>query len=101
MAVVPPVGAMVIAARKHVANHLIDAGATSPGSAVTYQPGLRLRRKGLKYLTQRGIVTLTGDGRYWIDEPEYRAYRSTLRKRVGIIVGGALAAAAAAFAFTR
>ena len=100
-AVVPPIGAMVLAARKHVANHLIDAGATSPDSAVTYQPGLRLRRKGLKYLTQRGIVTLTEDGRYWTDEAKAAEWRSKVRKRVLVAIGGALAATAAIFAATR
>jgi hypothetical protein len=99
MAAAPPALAMI--ARRRVAEHLIETGATSADSAVTYQPGRRLRRKGLSYLTRRGIVTLTQDGRYWIDEAKYREWHGKVRKRVAIAVGGALAAAAAVFAFTR
>jgi hypothetical protein len=92
---------MIMIARRRVAEHLIDAGATSADRAVTYQPIMRLRRKGLRYLTRGGIVTLTAEGRYWIDEPKYQEWRSSVRKRIAIGIGGALAATAAVFAFTR
>ena len=93
--------AAVMVARRRVADHLLDVGATSAERAVTYQPSRRLRRKGLRYLTKRGVITLTDDGRYWIDEGKYREWRSSVRKRIAIGISAALAATAAVFAFTR
>ena len=101
MVATPPIGAMMMIARRRVAEHLLGVGATSADHAVTYQPGHRLRHKGLRYLTRSGVVTLTSDGRYWIDEAKYQQWRSSVRKRVAIGVGAALAATAAVFAFTR
>ena len=101
MVATPPIGAVMMIARQRVAQHLLEVGATSEDKAVTYQPAMRLRRKGLRYLTRNGVVTLTQDGRYWIDEAKYQEWRGKVRKRVAIGIGAALAATAAVFAFTR
>lgn len=98
---VPPIAAAIIRARKHVIRHLVETGATAASSAVTYQPQRRMHRKALAYLQGKGIVSLTQDGRHWVDETKADAWRKKLRNRMAIMIGGALAAVGAVFAMTR
>jgi hypothetical protein len=96
-----PIPAVIMRARRKVIGHLNRVGATTPNRAVTYIPTRRHDRQGLAYLQRRGVVTLTQDGRLWLDEEKAAELRQATRTRMAVIFGGAIAAAAAVFAFTR
>ena len=88
-------------ARRKVLRHFTDVGATSARAAVTYIPTRRLERNALAFFQRRGIVSLADGGRYWMDAAKADEWRSNVRRRMMIGIGGALAAVAAVFAFTR
>ena len=88
-------------AQRKVTGHLAGVGATSPGAAVTYIPRRRFERQALTYLQRKGVVSLADGGRYWVDETKAADLQRATRTRVAVIAGGALAAAAAVFAFSR
>jgi hypothetical protein len=46
-------------------------------------------------------VSLAPGGRYWVDETKAAGLQRATRTRAAMIAGGALAAVAAVFAFTR
>jgi hypothetical protein len=95
----PP--ALFMHARRKVVAHLTRVGATSAGAAVSYIPSRKLERNALTYLQRHGAVSLAEGGRYWVDEGKAAELQSSTRKRIAVIAGGALAAVAAVFAFTR
>lgn len=95
----PP--ALRMQAQRKVANHLASVGATSPDAAVSYIPRRRFERKALTYLQAKGVVSLAKGGRYWVDEAKAADLHRATRTRLAVIAGGALAAVAAVFAFTR
>jgi hypothetical protein len=92
---------MIMQARRRVTGHLAGVGATSAGAAVTYIPTRRMERNALTYLLGKGVVSLAEGGRYWVDEAKAAQLQRATRTRIAVIAGGALAAAAAMFAFTR
>ena len=96
-----PIPALIMRARRKVANHLASVGATSAGAAVSYIPTRKVDRNALAYLQRQGVVSLADGGRYWVDEGKAADLRRSTRRRVAVIAGGALAAVAAVFAFTR
>ena len=85
-------------ARQKISDHLTRFGATSAGSAVSYIPTRKSERKALTYLQRQGVVSLAEGGRYWIDEDKLAGQRGGGRTRTAMILGGAIAAAAAVFA---
>lgn len=97
----PAIAVAVMRARRTVIEHLTGVGATSADAAVTYIPTRRLQRKALAYLMRRGVVNLAEGGRYWLDQAKAAEWRRTTRARMAIVLGGAVAAVAAVFAFTR
>lgn len=101
MAVTSPVPALVMRARRRVIAHLTDVGAISASKAVAYLPSRRLEKNALAYFTRKGVVNLAEGGRYWVDEEEAADWKRTKRNRMALILGGGVAAALAAFAFTR
>jgi hypothetical protein len=101
MTPVVPVPALVMRARRKVINHLTGVGATSADKAVSYIPTRHLEQRALAYLQRQGVVSLAEGGRHWIDEQKAAEWRNSRRARAAIVLGGAVAAAAAVFAFTR
>jgi hypothetical protein len=99
--VASPIPALMMQARRKVTAHLTGVGATSADRAVTYIPTRRIERNALAYLQRKGAVSLAAGGRYWVDEAKAADVQRAGRKRIVAIAGGALAAAAAVFAFTR
>ena len=95
----PP--AVRMRARRKVVSHLAGVGATSADAAVSYIPSRRFERQALAYLQHKGVVSLAAGGRYWVDEAKAADLQRATRARAAVIVGGALAAVAAVFAFTR
>ncbi len=96
-----PIPALVMRALRTVVDHLAGVGATSAGAAVSYIPTRKVERSALAHLQRHGVVSLADGGRYWVDEGKAADLRRATRTRAAIIVGGALAAVAAVFAFTR
>ena len=96
-----PIPAIIMQARRKVTGHLAGVGATSAGEAVTYIPARRIERNALAYLQRKGVVSLADGGRYWVDEAKAAQLQRATRTRIAVIAGGAFAAAAAVFAFTR
>lgn len=88
----PTIAAAMRRGRRLVVDHLTQVGATSADGAVTYQPQDHPRRKGLGYLMAQGIVHLTEDGRYWLDQAAADEWRRNSRTQAALIAGGAVAA---------
>jgi len=88
----PTIAAAMSRGRKGVIDHLTGVGATSADSAVTYQSQQHADRKGLAYLLSQGVVRMTQDGRYWVDEPSAEEWRRGQRTQAALIAGGAVAA---------
>jgi hypothetical protein len=88
-------------AQRKVTSHLASVGATSADAAVSYVPRRRFERRALTHLQSKGVVSLAEGGRYWVDEAKAANLQRATRKRIAVIAGGALAAVAAVFAFTR
>ena len=93
MATSPPtIAAAMRRGRRSVIEHLTSVKATSADAAVTYQPQDHPLRKGLSYLMAQGIVNLTEDGRYWLDQAAADEWRRNSRTQAALIAGGAVAA---------
>ena len=88
----PTIAAAMRRGRRSVVEHLTSVRATSADSAVTYQPQEHPQRKGLSYLMAQGIVNLTEDGRYWLDQAAADEWRRNSRTQAALIAGGAVAA---------
>lgn len=96
-----PLPPLLMQARRRVTDHLFSVGATSPAAAVNYIPRRKMERDALAYLQRHGVVSLAQGGRHWVDEEKAASLQRATRTRIAVIAGGALAAAAAVFAFTR
>ncbi|HEY0114236.1 MAG TPA: hypothetical protein VGB54_00810 [Allosphingosinicella sp.] len=90
----PTIADTMLRARSDVIDHFTGAGATSAGTALTYQPQRHAERRALAFLTSREVVRLTQEGRYWVDDAAADAWRSQNRTRTAWMVGGAVAAVA-------
>ena len=88
----PTIAAAMRRGRRSVVEHLTRVGATGPDGAVTYQPQEHPQRKGLGYLMAQGIVHMTEDGRYWLDQAAVEEWRRSSRTQAALIAGGAVAA---------
>lgn len=80
--------------RSDVAAHFLDADATTPDAALTYQPQRHAERRALAYLMGKGVVRLTQEGRHWIDAEALATWRRETTTRTALIAGGTLAAVA-------
>jgi hypothetical protein len=94
----PDIASAAARARRDMVDRLREAGATGEDAAVALQPQQHQDRRALAYLTQRGVVRITADGRYWLSETEAEAWRKAMRNQNALIAGG-LAAGLAALAF--
>lgn len=90
----PTIAEIAQRSRSDVAAHFLDAGATSPDNALTYQPQRHAERRALAYLMGQGVVRLTQEGRHWIDADAAEAWKRETTTRVALIAGGTLAAVA-------
>lgn len=88
----PTIAAAMRRGRRAVIEHLTSVAATNADGAVTYQPQDHALRKGLSYLMAQGIVQLTEDGRYWLDQGAAEEWRRNSRAQAALIAGGAVAA---------
>jgi hypothetical protein len=70
--------------------------AVSAENAVYYVPDRGLQRRMLARLVRRGVIVETGPDRYYLDVPAYDRWRRGLRRRVALILGGAMLAGFAA-----
>jgi hypothetical protein len=100
MVVNAPVAAMM-RARRRLLSHLEKAGAVSAETATAFEPRRRMDRKALAYMRDRGIVFEPQPGRYFARPEAAEQWRRSVRRRLGIAFGAALATAAAAFAISR
>jgi hypothetical protein len=66
--------------------------AVSAESAVTFIPDRHLQRRMLARLVRRCVIVETGPDRYYLDVPAYDRWRRGLRRRVALILGGAMLA---------
>ena len=92
---------LILRVRKDTVRHFRELGATSPETAVTYQPQRHLERRALAYLTGKQVVRLGDDGRYWLDEEAAAEWRRSMRTTTAVIAGGLVAAGVALFFATR
>lgn len=84
--------AAVAVALRRVTSHLMSANAVSPELAVTFVPDRPIQRRMLARLVRRGVVIETGPDRYYLDVPAYDEWRRGLRRRIALILGGAMLA---------
>ena len=84
--------AAVGVAMRRVTSHLMSNNAVSPDSAVYFVPDRRLQRRVLGRLIRRGVVVETASDTYYLDVPAYDEWRRGLRRRIALILGGALLA---------
>lgn len=80
--------AIVAKARREVVSHLMQNNAVSEGSAVRWVPDRRIQRRMLDRLVRRGVIVRTADDSYYLDVPAYDDWKTSLRRRAAIAVGG-------------
>jgi hypothetical protein len=88
-------------ARSGVVAHFVDHQATSAEGALTYQPQHHAERRALSFLMGRGVVQMTGGGRYWIDEAAADQWRRESATRTILAIGGTVAAVAGLLVWRR
>lgn len=84
--------AAVGAAMRRVASYLMSNNAVGPDSAVYFVPDRHLQRRVLARLVRRGVVVETAPDTYYLDVPAYDEWRRGLRRRIALILGGAMLA---------
>lgn len=95
MAVVP---VRPIAERK-LAQHFLDAGATSMADAIPYVPARPSSERAFERLKGADVLRTDGQGKWWLDEERWQGRRSDRRTRVVLTM--LAVAAAGAFAALR
>ncbi|HLO19382.1 MAG TPA: hypothetical protein VK192_02690 [Sphingomicrobium sp.] len=84
--------AAIAVAMRRVTSHLMSNNAVSPETAVSFVPDRLLQQRMLARLVRRGVITETAPDRYYLDVPAYDRWRRDVRRRVALILGGALLA---------
>jgi len=79
-------------ARSGVVAHFVEHEATSAEAALIYQPQHHAERRALSFLMGSGVVQMTGEGRYWVDEEAAARWRRESFTRTAFGVGGTVAA---------
>lgn len=92
----PPV--RPIAERK-VAQHFIDADATSLADAIPFTTARASRQRAFERLKGADVLKTDGQGRWYLDEAQWKRHRSDRRTRVVLTM--LAVAAAGAFAALR
>jgi hypothetical protein len=88
-------------ARAGVVAHFVDHEATTAERALTYQPQRHAERRALSFLIGRGVVQMTDEGRYWVDEAAAAAWRRSATTNTALLVGGTVAAVAGLLVWRR
>lgn len=91
---VPPVRPL---AERKVAQHFLDAGATSMADAIPYNPARPSRARAFERLKGADVLRTDGQGNWWLDEERWQGRRSGRRTKaiVALLAVGAAAALAA------
>ncbi len=91
---VPPVRPL---AEREVAQHFLDAGATSMADAIPYNPARPSRTRAFERLKGADVLRTDGQGKWWLDEERWQGRRSGRRTKaiVALLAVGAAAALAA------
>ena len=91
---VPPVRPL---AERKVAQHFLDAGATSMADAIPYNPARPSRARAFERLKGADVLRTDGQGKWWLDEDRWQGRRSGRRTKaiVALLAVGAAAALAA------
>jgi hypothetical protein len=85
--------AVVLVKERHVVEAFTSARATSPDRAVVPEDiGVDLGGVGGRRLLRRAVLREAAPGLYYLDEPSWRAMRSTRRRLALILIIAALAA---------
>jgi hypothetical protein len=86
-------------AERKVAQHFIDAGATSLADAISYTTSRPGRERAFERLKGADVLKTDGRGHWYLDEAQWQRYRSNRRTRVVLTM--LAVAAAGAFAALR
>jgi hypothetical protein len=91
------VAVIVAKARRRIATHFKDAGATAKDQAVAFEPGhRRIEKRMFASMLAFGAVKDAGEGRYWLDEKRYADFRKErLARMLGILAVAGFAVAGA------
>lgn len=101
MPTTPTIADIAQRARAGVVAHFTKVDATSADAALTYQPQRHAERRALSYLIGRGVVQMTPEGRYWMDEAAAAKWRREGTTRAALVVGGTVAAVAGLIVWRR
>jgi hypothetical protein len=93
---IPPVRPL---AERKLAQHFLDAGATSMADAIPYAPARPSRVQAFERLKGADVLRTDGQGKWWLDEERWQGRRSDRRTRVVLTM--LAVAAAGAFAALR
>jgi len=78
--------AAIIIKEKHIVEAFRQAGATSPGAAVSPDALGVHQRVAFRKLKAGAALREAGPGRFYLDEPSWEAMRS-FRRRVALVIG--------------
>ncbi len=73
---VPPGGSCGKSTPRLVKKLLAD-GATSEWSARALEPTRKIEQRALERSLKSGLIRSTAEGKYWVDEERYSAWRTT------------------------
>ncbi len=76
----PAIGAMIVRARRRIADYFFVEHAVSADEAVPYVPQRRIERREFERMQARGVIRAAGDGMYWLDLVAYRAEADRRRR---------------------
>jgi hypothetical protein len=93
---IPPVRPL---AERKLAQHFLDAGATSMADAIPYAAARPSRVRAFERLKGADVLRTDGQGKWWLDEERWQGRRSDRRTRVVLTM--LAVAAAGAFAALR
>lgn len=82
-------------ARRRLISHFMSNDAIAADKAINYAPDRGFERRLLERLIDQGVLHVGKAGTYWLDIPAYDGWNRSRRRRAGIMVGAAVALAAA------
>lgn len=99
--VAPAIAAAVTRTRRRIVRHFEQAGAVEAVRATGYTPRRRIEKRVLGQFVDRGVLSETAPGTYWLDRQALAAFKRKIRARVMTAAGLAIAVAGLAAAFGR
>lgn len=82
--------AAVAAARRQALAYFFAHNAVTPDLAQPYAPDRRLQRRQFERLQAAGVIREAKPGRYYVDIPAWQAWQGGMKRRVAIVLLGAL-----------